>query len=343
MGTEVFIHCGLHKTGTTALQNAFFLNTRELLQQGFLYPKAFIPPKLTGHHNLAWELSRDRRYRMGHGDIDLFLKRMAEHHSEIIVSSEDFEGSLLHPARWSGLRGASEKAGRTLVFVIYLRDQLDYFESLYGELLWSGCGDEFSTVADQIIKSRKFNFKEWEFCFDFSLIESALSQIAGVRTVFRDYNAMREACTIKDFCGVVGIDHGKLNLNAVMNKTNGRKSLEFLMKLFIRNRLGFINQEFASLIEELCQGVDGPLRAPTHHKKMFLDHEAFQKDRVKFQLRPPKIHAPRHPPLNAERVFSFRTQMVVLELLEQRDHADKKVDLMQAWQKWISEHEGQNA
>ncbi len=342
MGREIFIHCGLHKTGTTALQNVFFLNARELFQQGFLYPKAFIPPKLTGHHNLAWELSRDRRYRIGNGNTNLLSQKMAEHRSEIILSSEDFEGSLLHPERWTDLKVASEQAGRTLVFVVYLRDQLEYFESLYGELLWAGCGDEFSTIASRIIESRKICFKEWEFCFDFSSIGCALQQIDGARVIFRDYNAMREACTIKDFSSVVGIDCGKINLNVAANKANGRKSLDFLMKLFIRNRLGAINQEIANLIEELCHGVDGLIRAPTYIKKMFLDHEDFRRDRLKFQLCSPKSHAYQHSTLNAERVFSFRTQLAVLELLEHREHAHTRSVLMQMWRNWISETGMQN-
>ena len=54
----LFIHTGLHKTGTTSLQKAFFDNRRVLARQGLLYPDTGLSPNPGnwGHHELALAL-----------------------------------------------------------------------------------------------------------------------------------------------------------------------------------------------------------------------------------------------------------------------------------------------
>ncbi|NBW61199.1 MAG: hypothetical protein EBR31_05685, partial [Methylophilaceae bacterium] len=95
---KIFIHSGLHKTGTTALQAMLFKNRKNLSVQDFYYPSSGIPRNFYGHHNIAWQISRDRRFRSEFGDLRALLKEIGGiGKSKIVLSSEDFECSLLYP------------------------------------------------------------------------------------------------------------------------------------------------------------------------------------------------------------------------------------------------------
>jgi hypothetical protein len=88
--TKFYIHCGLHKTGTTALQAFLRQNTEKLRDAGVLYPYAGCPDSCpAGHHNIAWQLSRDRRYNRGYGGMDALAKEIGDFGGDILLSSED--------------------------------------------------------------------------------------------------------------------------------------------------------------------------------------------------------------------------------------------------------------
>src|SRR4051794_28655990 len=55
---RILIHAGLHKTGTTALQEFLSSVTVKLREQNVLYPSAGRPAELPdAHHNIAWQLA----------------------------------------------------------------------------------------------------------------------------------------------------------------------------------------------------------------------------------------------------------------------------------------------
>ena len=70
----VYVHIGLHKTGTTTLQHFLNDNEKELLTKDVLYPNAGKPKKVFdyAHHNLAWQINRDKRCEAN--EIDQWLK-----------------------------------------------------------------------------------------------------------------------------------------------------------------------------------------------------------------------------------------------------------------------------
>ncbi|MFM8329186.1 MAG: hypothetical protein ACKN80_02965, partial [Actinomycetales bacterium] len=51
---KLIIHVGFHKSGTTALQESFHLNRKELEKHGVSYPEF----GHKAHHRLAWSLSQ---------------------------------------------------------------------------------------------------------------------------------------------------------------------------------------------------------------------------------------------------------------------------------------------
>ena len=98
----MLLHTGLHKTGTTALQSFLSTAAEELSTRGLLYPMAGRPPDFPdGHHNIAWQLGGDRRFRSSAGTLDDVASEISAFPGDAILSSEDFEGVLGTPRRLS--------------------------------------------------------------------------------------------------------------------------------------------------------------------------------------------------------------------------------------------------
>jgi hypothetical protein len=163
----LFLHAGLHKTGTTALQVALHHHAARLLAGGILYPESGIPAHSHGHHNLAWELTRDRRFRAHFGTTEDAVREIAAHGGPAILSSEDFETMLDRPTALDALAAHPDLAGHRVVLVIYLRDPCAYFRSLFLELTARGLAQEMQAAAETILANGFLDFKEWRFQFDY--------------------------------------------------------------------------------------------------------------------------------------------------------------------------------
>ena len=88
----MFVHCGLHKTGTTAIQTAFAEHRDRLRAHGVLYPSR--GSHQVGHHNLAWELTGDRRFDPAALTLARVVREIAAFGGDVVLSSEDFESIL---------------------------------------------------------------------------------------------------------------------------------------------------------------------------------------------------------------------------------------------------------
>src|SRR5215831_15350027 len=89
------VHIGTHKTGTTSLQLAMSENAPALLRHGYLYAATGRPAEVpTGHHNLAWEITADRRFRPAYGTLEDLIREVRHHSGDVILSSEGFESTV---------------------------------------------------------------------------------------------------------------------------------------------------------------------------------------------------------------------------------------------------------
>lgn len=229
------LHCGLHKTGSTALQDALNAAAGRLESRGFLYPRAGIPEGASGQHNLAWELARDRRYSPRLGTLADLAREIAGFDGSVVLSSEDFESSLLRPARWRGLLSRAAAAGFAPRFVVYLREPVAYLESLYVENLKHGFGGEYRVAAREVVERGALTFNEWEFCFDYPRIAGALASLEGVPTVFRDYGRLAGGHVVADFARVVGLRDPALEADGA-RRANARAGAAASLAHFARNR-----------------------------------------------------------------------------------------------------------
>jgi len=142
----IILHIGYNKTGTTAIQNIFFDNTKILEKHGIFYPaRCRGKRKSPAHHALAESLLfqvgmplpsfvKPKLYSQYPPDYywQLLHKELAETNCEtVFISSEAF----------SRLRGNREQMefvkkqfeGYQVKILVYLRDQVEYFESAYNQ------------------------------------------------------------------------------------------------------------------------------------------------------------------------------------------------------------------
>ena len=147
---KCFLHVGTHKTATTSIQHFLDSHPQELARSGYLYPRVGRPEEArAGHHNIAWEISGDRRFRADYGDGEALIREIADTDHNIIISSEDFECSAHHAGKFGKFIVAIQKLGIRMSVIVYLRSQIDYAESLYCTLLQFGFDQPFSLFCEK--------------------------------------------------------------------------------------------------------------------------------------------------------------------------------------------------
>lgn len=237
MPYRIILHCGLHKTGTTALQHFLTAATDGLRSAGVLVPSAGRIERFGGgHHNIAWELARDRRFDRSLGGVAELAEEIAAFSGDAIVSSEDFESCLAAPARLAPLLHHPKLQDRQFIVVLYLRDQITYAEGLFIENLGHGCGEEAALVAQQILTHGELAVREWRFQFDYDQIRRSASALAPAQLALRAYPGSGTGGIVADFMGWQ-FAHIALSGTPVAPPVNERWNAFQSLMMFYGNRI----------------------------------------------------------------------------------------------------------
>jgi hypothetical protein len=221
----LYVHCGLHKTGTTALQRVLASHDENLAGGGFYVPKAGRFGPATGHHNLAWELTRDRRYDPRRGGLAALRTELLEVAGDVIVSSEDFESLLHRPAALAPLVKLAQDTGRTVTWVVYLREQVAYLGALYLQCLKAGFGEEYSSFVHEVLSRRAIQRWEWTFQFDYGGVLEHLSALETCGVLVRSYHELVGGSTVSDFFSALNIPLDLAPSDALSLRTHERNAL----------------------------------------------------------------------------------------------------------------------
>jgi hypothetical protein len=125
---KLLLHPGVHKTGTTSIQQVLFDNRRWLSHQGLVYPieRPFVGPR--AHHNFA--------HALAHGGTNeketarRFLETAANNarpSDTVIISSEPIYRHYLGSDDWAGLVAADYSANRR-AYLAVLAEILEDFD-----------------------------------------------------------------------------------------------------------------------------------------------------------------------------------------------------------------------
>ncbi len=131
-----FIHIGNHKTGTTSIQQILGQYDKQLASAGILVPKSVRSvPGIGVHHQLAFDLNRDPRFRPSHGGLGQLVAELAEASEETaIISSEALASTAIRPKSLGRLRSKLIETGFEPIWIFYLRSYPEWAESAYTQL-----------------------------------------------------------------------------------------------------------------------------------------------------------------------------------------------------------------
>jgi hypothetical protein len=245
----------LHKTGTTSVQAFLHGATDELRRHGILYPCAGVPEPHHGHHNIAWQLARDRRFRRSSGTIDDLVQEISQFGGDAIVSSEDFESVLDMPERFAPVFEHPVLRNYDIVLMFYVRNQISYLESLFLQLLGSGIGEEFAVFVEPVLRERRLRIQEWVFQFDYAAIHARWASCPRAHVIVRSYHTLKGASVLSDFmdlaCPALAPQAAAARLHA-----NPRAPLADRLALFhqIRMQRPLAPGE-AEAIQSLCEAI----------------------------------------------------------------------------------------
>jgi len=247
MEKQVYIHIGIHKTGTTSLQNMLLENRAYFSELGLYYPAfCFV---LGGHHNLAWELQEDVRWEAEYGNIAGLLDEIEQgKQTKYLVSSEDICRS-------------TEKQVETLYLyfkkykpkvIVYIRNQFDYIVSSWSSAVKTG-------------SSQRSFIEHYDFCInnrldriDYNVFLNLWAKIFGKENIIVKIFRKNLGFELqKEFLNIIDIPLHFSTLN-VNNKLNRSLPLQQLNVLRTTNKYieGFSRDKRRDFVKDLLAAIN---------------------------------------------------------------------------------------
>jgi hypothetical protein len=280
---KCFLHIGTHKTGTTAIQMQLNNNRTQLAEHGFLYPKAGIASPFAGHHNIAWELRGDRRFRPDLGVIDDLFSEIDKSDHNVILSSEDFEctadnlGSLITRLKHRDFE---------VEVIIYFRDQVSYLRTLYlGLAAHQEYSRTYSEYLSEVIERREIRWREWVFMFDYRALLNQLPP--ATKIIVKPFRP--QSSVVGDFASILGLTAANLNMDPNF-RANAHGSISLALAGLYRSRTGRnVKKYYKQTMQEISRTFDGAevdLSAASRRRVMdaFADSNRWMNERYDVQI-----------------------------------------------------------
>jgi|GEM_PF-4623267 len=187
--SQLTLHCGLHKTGTTYIQRTMLANELLLLDNGVVYPD-YMRLSDGSHHRISFELQNP--------DWSTGLSRYLDsvHDRDILISAEDFTRSFWHhPDTLSRVTEICNQTGRSLVILYYLRRQDELKESV------------FSQIAKDWYVGSIYDDNHYPLDFDILLQKIEKRLPSNARIIVRPYEPAlwHDEDIIADFLNTIGL------------------------------------------------------------------------------------------------------------------------------------------
>ncbi|MDO4322963.1 MAG: hypothetical protein Q4C61_10595 [Lachnospiraceae bacterium] len=209
----LYLHIGIPKTGTTALQNFMAQNQEALQQHGICYPDfGYRYPRIgvyrNGHFLIAPYVTEDQKKlndRPG-SEYEEGLDKTAElakEYDKIILTDEAlWKGSQNRPGFWPQLKEDLAKRGLDLRIIVYFRRQDLWIQSFWAQKIKTGSGLTFH----EYIASMKEN----PYPMDYYEYMNMLSGIFGkealiIRIYEKGQYRGKEKTLVSDFLDIFGL------------------------------------------------------------------------------------------------------------------------------------------
>ena len=153
---KLYLHIGIHKTGTTSIQTLITANAPALASIGIHVPYMgrpvnFFKTPYVGQHNVAWELNGYTQFQSADGGLAQMADEIARINApSVLISSEDFEFLHTKPAQIAKMAEMFKELGRDVRVILYVRAQHDYAHAIYNEHSKAGHGINPATYFEEI-------------------------------------------------------------------------------------------------------------------------------------------------------------------------------------------------
>jgi len=124
--SSLYLHVGLHKTGSTSIQYFCHLNRRKLQKSNIFYPYREQDQFSFQHANIAWLLEWNKHY-----DFFKILENFAGKGEIVLLSSECF----MQKDRYISLIERLKDIYSSIKIIVYLRRQDQWIESVYKQVV----------------------------------------------------------------------------------------------------------------------------------------------------------------------------------------------------------------
>jgi hypothetical protein len=196
---SAFVHIGLAKTGTTAIQDFLSSNRAFLKEQGYHVPRAGTMNAQSGHHCLAWEIRKaDERLRYCAGfELSRFENEVGAHPGDhIVVSSEELSLSSYSYPQVRQILSLFDQFNVTVV--AYVREQAEYFNAFYTQLAVNLLDVEpVERFVERCMGEARFDYNSWFAIWD------DLSK-TPVRIRPYDVKVFEGGDVVRDFAALIG-------------------------------------------------------------------------------------------------------------------------------------------
>lgn len=201
---KLYLHIGLHKTGSTYLQRFFYQNYENLTRAGFLFPRTgFLNLNTIGGgeqtsagHDLFVKASLSRRQRFTANLLNSFYEEIKITQPQaVFVSAENFTNHQIGDLSKNTLNLFCNYFDDIRI-IISLRNIYDWIDSYYRDRVASGWEfekyDIYSFIKKNNISSYpSFHLKNWSNCFGKSQIDVVILgkelQEKGILDFYCDY------------------------------------------------------------------------------------------------------------------------------------------------------------
>jgi hypothetical protein len=198
----VYVHIGLHKTGTTTIQDYLIANAELLETHG-----VFVPFKHRNHSLTFWVNGKQNNQKRQNQWTRLMRKIKRSELNTVVLSSEFFSRDISEIENWHVNFDELVAQGYNIKFILYLRRSDRRFESLFIEAIKGGNG--LKDIRD---------FPYERFIDNWALCQKIVSKFGDDSLIVRKFEEDAKQGLLNSFMqclGVtnVGIDEAKYQAN----------------------------------------------------------------------------------------------------------------------------------
>jgi hypothetical protein len=159
---RLVVHIGAPKAASTYLQHCLGLNEDLLRDHGIYLPQAGRRDARANHHNLAWQLRDDSRFRGAHGGWGALTAEVADVDADVVLLSSEAFAQLASDERLrSGLSRRLFEVADAVSLVYVVRDPLARINSMYTQTVKSFANPgSFDEYASRLVTSPLYDLEK---------------------------------------------------------------------------------------------------------------------------------------------------------------------------------------